>query len=794
MKNNTSKSWFAQSLKWLGTTLCAGALVGISLGVTIYSVVYYQLPAIDSLTDYRPKIPLRIYTQDNVLIGEFGEERRDFVPIDEMPRHLRLAILAAEDNGFYEHPGIEISGIARAALSNLLTGRRGQGGSTITMQVARNFFLTTERSYARKIYEIALSFKIERLLSKDKIFEVYANQIYLGNRSYGFGSAAKTYFGKDVRDISISEAATLAGLPVAPSAYNPFVNIRRATMRRNYVLGRMKQLGFIDDITYETAMAQPIEVRQQISSLAKVEQRTTDLHAGYAAELARMLIAPYFGDTLYNQGINVYTTIRSNEQRAASASVRSHLMQYDHRYGYRGVEGYVDLSNPETRDRAINRALAHAVSSANLLPGVVTHLSPESMTVVISNGKEAVIEAKNFKHFARHYLAQNGKKPAAQFQSKALKVGAIVRVSKNPQGKWQLSQIPEVESAFMAADFQTGSIHALVGGFDFQLNQFNHVTQAWRQPGSSFKPFIYSAALDKGFTPATIINDAPISIDPRLTGGKLWEPRNYEGRFDGPMTLATALKKSKNLVSIRVMQAIDPFYAQDYLSRFGFDPKRHPPFLTTALGAGSVTPWEMVAGFSVFANGGYRVYPYLIDKVTDTEGNLLMQARPQVAGVNAARVIDERNAFVMHTLLNGVAREGTGRRAGAALQRYDIGAKTGTTNDAVDAWFVGYAGNLVAAGWVGYDQPKPLGSRETGGGLALPIWVDYMKSALKNVPEFTRDQPVDVVERNGLFFYADQINGEIQALDLQDHVSPSTELAPVQKKTEANDNVRNQIF
>lgn len=792
MKKNASKSRLTETLKWLGTTFAAGALIGLSLAITIYSVVYYQLPAIDSLTDYRPKIPLRIYTQDNVLIGEFGEERRDFVPIDEMPRHLRLAILAAEDNGFYEHPGIEVTGIIRAALSNLITGRRGQGGSTITMQVARNFFLTTERSYARKVYEIALSFKIERQLSKDKIFEVYANQIYLGNRSYGFGSAAKTYFGKDVRNISIAEAATLAGLPVAPSAYNPFVNIRRATMRRNYVLGRMKQLGFIDDITYETAIAQPIEVRKQLSSLEKVEQRTNDLHAGYAAELARMLIAPYFGDTLYNQGINVYTTIRSKEQLAASKSVRLHLLEYDHRYGYRGVEGYVDLSDPETRDRAINRALAQAVSSTNLLPGVVTELTNESMTVVMSNGSSAVVKAKNFQKFARAYLTINGKKPAKRFQSKELKIGAIVRVNKNAKNEWQLSQIPEVESAFMASDFQNGAVHALVGGFDFQLNQFNHVTQAWRQPGSSLKPFIYSAALDKGFTPATIINDAPISIDPRLTGGKLWEPRNYEGRFDGPMTLATALKKSKNLVSIRIMQAIDPFYAQDYLSRFGFDPKRHPPFLTTALGAGSVTPWEMVSGFAVFANGGYRINPYLIEKVTDSEGNLLMQANPKVAGVNAPRVIDERNAFVMHTLLNGVAKEGTGRRAGAALHRHDIGAKTGTTNDAVDAWFVGYAGNLVAAGWVGYDQPKPLGSRETGGGLALPIWVDYMKTALKGVPEFTRDQPADVIERNGMFFFADQINGEIQSLDIEDQLSASGNNVPDDKKDAHS--IRNQIF
>lgn len=785
-KTPTHKSWLKKTLKWLCIASVSAGVIGVSLGLVVFSVVYYKLPPIDTLTDYRPKVPLRIYTADGALIGEFGEERRDYVPIEEMPRHVRLAILAAEDNGFYEHSGIEFMGIARAALANLITGRRGQGGSTITMQVARNFFLSSERSYVRKLYEVALAFKIEQNLSKDQIFEIYANQIFLGHRSYGFGSAAKTYFGKDLRDVSISEAAVLAGLPVAPSAYNPIVNIRRATMRRNYVLGRMLQLGYIDDITYETALGQPIEVHQTSAQQKKTTLQTEDLHAGYIAELARMLLIPYFGETIYDQGINVYTTIRSEDQRIASAAVRKALIAYDHNYGYRGVEGYVDLSEGADREANIRQGLAKIVSSTNLLPGVVTELTPKSMTVEIANNEKITIDSKNYA-FASKYIAGKGKKLTGRYKQKELRVGAIVRVTKNPKGQWTLGQIPVAESAFISADFNTGAIYSLVGGFDFKFNQFNHVTQAWRQPGSSFKPFIYSAALDKGFTPATIINDAPISIDPRLTGGRLWEPKNDDGRYEGPMSLARALERSKNLVSIRVMQAIDPYYAQQYLTRFGFDKKRHPPLLTTALGAGSVTPWEMLTGFSVFANGGYLVQPYLIEKVTDADGNILMQSHNQQAGKGAPRTIDARNAFVMNSLLQGVALRGTGQRAGRALKRSDIGAKTGTTNDFFDAWFAGYAGNITAVGWMGYDQPKSLGHNAYGAGLVLPIWTEYMKAVLKDVPEYQRPQPPDVVEINGQYFYADQVGSTVETVGFGETKEP-TQVDPLQGS------IRDQIF
>ena len=782
----TQNSWFKKAVKWLAITGVCGAGAAISLGLVIFSVAYYQLPAIDALTQYRPKVPLRVYTADGDLIGEFGEERRDYVPFEEIPRHVKLAILAAEDNGFYEHSGIEFMGIARAAISNIITGRRGQGGSTITMQVARNFFLSSERSYTRKLYEVAMAFKIEQNLSKDKIFEVYANQIFLGHRSYGFGSAAKTYFGKDLRDLSISEAAVLAGLPVAPSAYNPMVNMRRATMRRNYVLGRMFNLGYIDEITYASAIAQPIKVRQATAEQQKTQLQTQELHAGYVAEMVRMLLVPYFKDTLYNQGLNVYTTIRSFDQKIASNTVRQNMIDYDRRYGYRGVEGHVDISQEETREANIRQALAKVVSSANLLPGVVTQLTPQSMSVQLYSGETVTIAAKDFA-FAKRYITQNGKELQGRYKTKELRTGAIVRVTQDAKGKWSLGQIPVVESAFVSANFNTGAIYSLVGGFDFKLNQFNHVTQAWRQPGSSFKPFIYSAALDKGFTPATIINDAPLSIDPRLTGGKLWEPRNDDRRYDGPMPLATALARSKNLVSIRIVQAIDPFYAQQFISKFGFNPKNHPALLTMALGVGSVTPLEMVTGYSVFANGGYLVQPYLIEKVTDADGNVLMQSHNAKVGDGAPRTLDARNAYVMNSLLHGVATQGTGRRAGNALKRADIGAKTGTTNDALDAWFAGYAGEIAAVGWMGYDQPKSLGANAYGAGLVLPVWVNYMKAVLKDAPEYYRPQPADVVKIDGMPFYADQVGDTVQTLGLGETTSPE-EVDPIAET------IRDQIF
>ncbi len=749
------------ALKWTIGILAAGAASGALLLVFVFAYIYEQLPPIDALTDYRPKVPLRVWSADGKLIGEFGEERRDFVRIADVPAHVKNAILAAEDAGFYEHPGIEISGIARAAVINLLTGRRGQGGSTITMQVARNFFLTTQRTYTRKLYEIAMSFKIEHELTKDRILEIYMNQIYLGQRSYGFASASRTYFGRPLDEISVGEAATIAGLPVAPSAYNPIVNPTRATMRRNYVLRRMLDLGYIDELTYQSEKSLPVQVRRAVEEtpLASSANASADsVTAHYAAELARMLVFDIFGDETYSRGLNVHTTIRMDEQRVAVESVRRRLIAYDRKYGYRGPEGRIELGSTAERPKRIREALSQTASSPFMLPAVVLEASPEKIVAAISATESVTLDRTSLQFGKRNLAA----KPAKGVEP--VVPGSIIRVmhpleGKNASETWTLAQVPKVETAFAAADFNTGAVKALVGGFDFNLNMFNHVTQAWRQPGSSFKPFIYSAALEKGFTATTVINDAPISIDPKLTGGRLWEPKNYEGRFDGPMPLYRALELSKNLVTIRVMQSITPSYAQQYVQRFGFSPKNHPANLPMALGAGSVTPWQMLGGYMVFANGGYRVQPYLIDRVTDTKGATLMQATNRQAGDPSIRAIDDRNAFVMNSLLHRVATNGTARRATKELKRNDISGKTGTSNDSQDAWFCGYAGDTVAVGWMGYDQPKPLGSRETGGGLVLPIWIDYMRAALANVPETTRVQPETVVERDGLYFYRDPIKG-----------------------------------
>jgi penicillin-binding protein 1A len=749
-------------LKWFFGITAAGIASGALLAVFIFAFIYRQLPPIDNLVDYRPQVPLRIWSADGQLIGEFGQERRDFVHLKDVPDHVKKAILAAEDAGFYEHPGIEISGIVRAAIANFVTGRRSQGGSTITQQVARNFFLSSERTYIRKLYEIAMSFKIEQTLTKDEILEIYINQIYLGQHAYGFQSAARTYFGRTLDQISVGEAATLAGLPVAPSAYNPIVNPTRATMRKNYVLRRMYDLGFIDELTYTTEKAQPMQTRRVATAAEALAKNDDTASAKYAAEVARMLVYDIFKDETYTRGINVYTTIRMDKQKAAVDAVRRHLIAYDRRYGYRGPEGHVDLGDEANRPKAIKAALSKTASSPFMVPAVVLEASTSKITAALSANETVELDAQSLK-FGRRYLGKNSRVK----ESDRLRPGSIIRVTRSQGGKgWTLAQVPRVEAAFVAGNYNTGAVYAMVGGFDFNRNMFNHVTQAWRQPGSSFKPFIYSAALDKGFTTTTIINDAPISIDPRLTGNKLWEPRNYEGRFDGPMTLRRGLEKSKNLISIRILQAITPKYAQEYITKFGFSADKHPAVLPMALGAGSVTPWQMLGGYTVFANGGYRVTPYLIERVTDVDGRTLMRSTNRSAGDEAIRAITDRNAYIMQSLLHGVAVRGTAARATRELKRSDIGGKTGTTNNAHDAWFCGWAGDEVAVTWMGYDTPKPLGSRETGGGLSLPIWIDYMKSAVKGVPEVKRPMPSSVVMSGGEVFYRDPVkDGPVNALD-----------------------------
>jgi penicillin-binding protein 1A len=755
-----------------------GAIAASLLLVFAFAVAYAHLPTIEALADYRPKIPLRVWTADGVMIGEFGEERRDFAAFRDVPQFVKDAILAAEDDRFYEHSGVDYPGIARAVLANFVSGRRGQGGSTITMQIARTFYLSSEKSYTRKLYEIALALKIESGLTKDRIFEIYLNQIFLGQRAYGFAAAAQTYFGKKLADLTVGEAAVLAGIAPAPSAYNPVSSLRRAKARQQYVLGRMLALGKIDQATFDTASAQPIRTRAYAQAIAETSR--SRLHAEYAAEMARQLMFDVFREETYARGLNVYTTIVSAEQQAAYGALRTQVIEYDRRYGYRGPEAFVDLgADPARREQVIEDALGEAIESPNLLPAVVTEAAPKRVTAVLQGGESVEISGDGLRFAARSL------EPKAQ-PARRIRPGAVVRISRNARGAWEIGQLPQVEAAFVAAEAESGAVRALVGGFDFNLNKFNHVVQAWRQPGSSFKPFIYSAALEKGFTPSTLVNDAPLIIDPDLTGGQVWEPRNFEGKYEGPMRLRQALAKSKNLVSIRILQSIGPDFAQAYVTRFGFEPERHPPYLTMALGAGSVTPWTLMCGYGVFATGGYRMQPYLISRVTDATGKVLMEVAARKPLAEADRVLSPRNAYLMDSLLRDVTRVGTAARA-AALKRSDIAGKTGTTNDSHDAWFAGFGGGLVGVGWVGFDQPRALGERETGGGLALPIWMTYMGAALKDRPEQLLPMPPGVVTIGGEVYFAEFPPGHgIAAVGLDDGLPPEE-----QKKA---DTVRDQVF
>jgi penicillin-binding protein 1A len=648
------------------------------------------------------------------------------------------------------------------------------------MQIARTFYLTSEKSYTRKLYEIALALKIEAGLNKDRIFEIYLNQIFLGQRAYGFAAASQTYFGKKLADLSVAEAAMLAGIAPAPSAYNPVSSLRRAKARQQYVLGRMLALGKIDQATHDSALAQPIRTRAYAQSFADTS-RSARVHAEYAAEMARQLMFDIFRDETYARGLNVYTTIVSGEQTAAYNALRTQVIDYDRRYGYRGPEAFIDISGDAARrDQAIEDALGEAIDSPNLSPAIVTEAGPKKVVAVMQGGESAEISGEGLRFAARSL------DPKAQPQRR-ITPGAVIRVSRNAKGNWEISQLPQVEAAFVAADSFSGAVRALVGGFDFNLNKFNHVTQAWRQPGSSFKPFIYSAALEKGFTPSTLINDAPLIIDPDLTGGQVWEPKNFEGKYEGPMRLRQALARSKNLVSIRILQSIGPDYAQAYVTRFGFEPERQPPYLTMALGAGSVTPWNLMMGYGVFATGGFRMQPYLISRVTDATGKVLMEAKTHKDFTEADRVLSARNAYVMDSLMRDVTRgSGTAARA-SALKRADLAGKTGTTNDSHDAWFAGFGGGLVGVGWVGFDQPRALGERETGGGLALPIWMGYMGQALKERPEQLLPMPSGVVTIGGEIYFAEFPPGQgIASMGLEDGL-------PLEEQKKA-DTVRDQVF
>lgn len=725
----------------------SGALLGLVFATVLVigfalTMAYPYLPEIDAITSYRPKMPLRVFSADNMLIAEFGEERRNVVRFVDIPEIMKKAVLAIEDDRFYEHGGVDYLGIARATLHNLMGGTK-QGASTITQQVARNFFLSSEQTFKRKIYEILLAWKIEQNLSKDQILEVYMNQIYLGQRAYGFSSAAQIYFGKSLKEISIAEAAMLAGLPKAPSAYNPVANPKRATVRQQYILQRMKQLGYISEAQFETAKVEKLRV--------KTDSGEFGIHAEYVAEMARQLVYEQFKEETYTRGLNVYTTITKSDQDAAYLALRKGVMDYEKRHGYRGPESIIEIpSSKDAADEVIEAELAKHPDSDDIIAAMVLDANAKSVKAVLSSGEEIQMSGTDLAFAASGLLATA---PA----NKRIQRGAVIRVML--EGKnWAITQIPEVQSAFVAASTTDGAIKALVGGFDYNINKFNHVNQAWRQPGSSFKPFIYSSSLEKGLSPSTIINDAPISFDAGQTGGQAWEPKNYDGKYEGPMTMRKGLTKSKNMISIRILNKVGAKYGQEYTTRFGFLPEKNPPYLTLALGAGAVTPLQMAGAYAVFANGGYKINPYLISKITDTNGKVLSQAIPDQAGNEDNRVIDERNAFLMDSMLKDVVRFGTATKA-LILKRPDIAGKTGTTNDSFDAWFAGYQSKLVGIAWIGYDQPRNLGNKETGGGLALPIWIGYMQKALKEIPIEERPIPNGIIQAEGDFFYAENPPG-----------------------------------
>ncbi|MDO9358672.1 MAG: penicillin-binding protein 1A [Polaromonas sp.] len=746
-----------KALAWtLGITL-AGAISVLMVVAVALAVAYPNLPDVSDLLDYRPKLPLRVYSSDNVLLGEFGEERRNLTPIGDIPKVMKDAVLAIEDARFFSHGGVDYIGVIRAGLANV--GRaKSQGASTITMQVARNVYLSTEKSYTRKIYEMLLTFKLEHMLSKDQILEIYMNQIFLGQRAYGFAAASEAYFGKPLKEVSIAEAAMLAGLPKAPSAYNPVSNPKRAKARQLYIIDRMLDNGFITADQATAAKAEQLKVRSGPDA--------GRVHAEFVAETVRQLVFSQYGDETYTRGLNVFTTLRANDQTVAYKSLRKGIMDYERRQIYRGPEKFIELGkDPQETEDAIDDALADNPDNDDVMSAIVLEANPKKIVAVRQNSETIEITGDGLKP------AQSGLADKAAPNIK-IRRGALIRVTKTPKNTWEITQLPEVEGAFVALDPRSGAVRAMVGGFDYAKNKFNHVTQAWRQPGSSFKPFIYSAALEKGFTPATVVNDAPLFFDAGVTGGQPWEPKNYDGTFDGPMSLRRGLAKSKNMISIRVLQAIGPKHAQEWITHFGFDGEKHPAYLTMALGAGSVTPLQMAIGYSVFANGGYRVNPYLITRITDQKGRVVVET-PAPGLDESVRGIEPRNAFIMSSLLQEVARSGTAARAQATLKRPDLYGKTGTTNDSIDTWFVGYQPTLTAAVWMGYDTPKKLGDRETGGGLSLPVWINFMEYALKGVPVAEYSPPEGVVNIGGEWFYDEYAKGSgVSSVGLGDKPAP----------------------
>ena len=757
-------------------TLSAISLAGL------YVYLNPQLPSIEGLSDVRLQVPLRIYSSDGSLMGEFGEKRRSPKSLEEIPERLRQAFLSAEDDRFFEHPGVDYQGILRAAFNLISTGERGQGGSTITMQLARNFYLSSEKTYIRKLSEIFLALKIERELSKEKILELYLNKIYLGNRSYGVAAAAQVYYGATLEDLTLAQIAMIAGLPKAPSRYNPIINPERAVTRRNYVLSRMNELGFITDDEYETAREVPVS--------AVLHRGRVQVSASYINEMVRVEIVDQFGDEAYTRGLRVYTTVQDRLQEAANESLWNGLVAYDRRHGYRGVNRHIEVYDEDPVDE-LYLNLEDDRSYSRFEPAIVTSietvtvLTPppaesgaaedkqlsrdeQLVNIAFRNGDTASISMPGLA-WARPYISVNRIGDEIKSAEQVLKRGDVIWALRNEQGLWELGQVPEVQGAMVAISSNDGAIRALTGGFDFQYSKFNRAVQAKRQAGSGFKPFIYSSALAKSFTPATLINDAPVVFEDDALEAS-WRPENYSGRFFGPTRLRQALYKSRNLVSIRILNSVGIRHATRYLSKFGFSEDEVPHDLSLALGSAEVSPLQQARGYAVFANGGYLVEPYVIERIEDADGAVLYDADPVVACVpcvlaerrsrqrfsaeaedplaglpkQAEQTLEPRLVYQMNSILQDVIKRGTGVRA-RQLGRNDLAGKTGTTNDQRDAWFNGYHPDLVAVTWIGFDQLKPLGAKEAGSSAALPLWIDFMKTALAGKPDKQLKRPKGLV-------------------------------------------------
>ncbi|WP_298186563.1 penicillin-binding protein 1A [uncultured Pseudomonas sp.] len=773
---------------------CLAAFCGVVLSFSgAFLYLSPSLPSVESLRSIQLQIPLRVYSSDAKLIAEFGEMRRSPIAFADIPEDFIGALLSAEDDNFANHYGVDLSSLMRAATQILKSGQIQSGGSTITMQVAKNFFLTSEKSFSRKINEILLALQIERELSKDEILELYVNKIYLGNRAYGIEAAAQVYYGKSIRETSLAQMAMIAGLPKAPSRFNPLVNPARSMERRDWILGRMYSLGRIDKQHYEEALAEPINVSYHVP--------TPELVAPYIAEMARAEMVGRYGSEAYTEGFNVTTTVPSDLQQAANNAVREGLISYDQRHGYRGPESRLPGMTKEHWLSELNKQ----TSLGGLEPAIVTSVEKSGIMVLLRNGEEHAVAWDSMK-WARPFLNTNSIGPRPQQPADVSQIGDLIRVQRQADDSLRFVQLPAAQSALVSLDPDNGAIRALVGGFSFEQSNYNRAVQAKRQPGSSFKPFVYSAALDKGYTAATLVNDAPIVFaeDPQ---SQVWRPKNDNNTFLGPIRLREALYRSRNLVSIRLLQDLGIDSTLSYIERFGFEKKDLPPNLSLALGTASLTPMEIAEGWSVFASGGYKTEPYLIERIEDRTGKQLFNANPaqtpasatlraergnteQLNGdeqalpepVLAEQIIDERTAYIMTSLLQDVIKRGTGRRA-MALGRDDLAGKTGTTNESKDSWFSGYNADYITTVWAGFDQPESLGRNEYGGTVALPIWMSYMAAALKDKPSHVLPEPEGILSlridpHSGRAATPDTPNAYFELFKSEDSPPPMGEFEP----------------